>query len=318
MSSRPPMRYENNFTKGRPERVSTRRVNAERRDAFFGASQAERKAIHERVAALKSGAMEARWKLGREYLERHADVDFEIPFERAVARLDLPGETQAAREEALQLAVGRDSQIDNRALEFAVLARDFAADSATLQLATSPVLLAPVVRYFGALPVLFNAFVTRAHTTEFLPGTAHLFHVDPEDVLTHKVFVHLTDVDDDGGPLHVLPADLTQRVLEAVDYRGIARISDGQVSDLVGWDAVESFAVPAGTVAFADTSRCLHFGGRPRGPGRPVRYHLVFQYLLPTSFVFPIDGDCEPPRFLENLEPTGEDHWDALLGARFT
>ena len=33
--------------------------------------------------------------------------------------------------------------------------------------------------------------------------------------------MHLTDVDEDCGPLHALPADLTAKVLDAVDYRGI-------------------------------------------------------------------------------------------------
>ena len=103
-----------------------------------------------------------------------------------------------------------------------------------------------------------------------------------------------------------------------MDYRAIARISDEEVDDLVGWDAVGKFSGPAGTVELADSSRCLHFGGRPRKPGKPVRSTLVFQYLLPTSYLFPIDGDCEHPRHLPNLEPTDDDHWDALIGARFT
>ena len=103
-----------------------------------------------------------------------------------------------------------------------------------------------------------------------------------------------------------------------MDYRAIARISDEEVDDLVGWDAVGKFSGPAGTVELADSSRCLHFGGRPRKPGKPVRSTLVFQYLLPTSYLFPIDGDCEHPRHLPNLEPTDDAHWDALIGARFT
>jgi hypothetical protein len=199
-----------------------------------------------------------------------------------------------------------------------VLGRDFPADSPAAQLATSPLFLVPMVRYFGMLPTLFNMFVSRAHSTEFLPNSSHMFHIDPEDVITHKAFIHLTDVDDDCGPLHVLPADASRKVLEAVDYRGIDRIADAQMAELAGFDSVVRFTGPAGTVALADSSRCLHFGGRPRKAGKPVRYTLVFQYLLPTSFLFPIDGDCLPPGHLPNLEPTGDDHWDALIGARFT
>lgn len=292
--------------------------SAARREAFLAANWQERLAIHNRVAVHKSQALQARTLLGEEYLVEHGEGAISVPYNQAVLRLDLAQETLAARAEANALAEGRESQVDNRSLEFTVLGHDFAADSAAVSLATSPLLLVPLIRYFGMLPVLFNMFVARAHTTELLENSAHRFHLDPEDVLTHKVFIHLTDVDDDCGPLHVLPADVTRTVLEAVDYREIARLTDAEVEARVGWHSIRKMTGPAGTVALADTSRCLHFGGRPRAPGKPVRYTLVFQYLLPTSFLFPIDGDAEHPRFLPNLEPTGDDQWDALIGARFT
>ncbi len=232
--------------------------------------------------------------------------------------MDLTSETAAAREEAIDLADGRSSQYNNGSLEFPVLAETFAADSQTIRLGTSPLILAPIVRYFGMLPVLFNLFVTRAHSMEFLPNSAHMFHLDPEDTISFKAFVHLTDVDEDCGPFHALPADKTQTVVNTVGYTGVGRITDEKVSELVGWDSVARFLGPAGTVAFADTTRCLHFGGRPRRAGKPVRDMLVFQYLLPTSLLFPIDGDAKHPRFIPQLQPTGDDHWDALIGAKWT
>jgi hypothetical protein len=45
---------------------------------------------------------------------------------------------------------------------------------------------------------------------------------------------------------------------------------------------------------------------------------LVFQYLLPTSLLFPIDGDAKFPQFLPQLKATGNESWDALIGASFT
>jgi hypothetical protein len=295
--------------------------NAERRAAFVAATWPERLSIHERVAAKKAAAMEARRDLARRYLERHAaDV---LPLERvpwrtAKASLDLSAETRAAREEAVALAHGRAAHVNNVALEFPVLGEDFAADAAAVRLAMSPLVLVPLVRYFGVLPVFFNMFVTRAHNTELKPNSAHLFHLDPEDVVSHKVFIHLTDVDEGCGPFHALDADASQTVMHAVGYKAIDRVSDERVRELVGWRAVTPFFGRAGTVVFADTTRCLHFGGRPRDAGKPVREMLVFQYLLPTSYLFPLDGDAADPRHLPNLTPTGDDHWDALIGARFT
>ena len=87
-----------------------------------------------------------------------------------------------------------------------MLAHHFPADGAAIALGTAPLVLAPVVRYLGMMPILFNMFVTRAHTNELLPDTAHRFHLDPEDTRSFKVFVHLTDVDEDFGPFHALPA----------------------------------------------------------------------------------------------------------------
>jgi hypothetical protein len=167
------------------------------------------------------------------------------------------------------------------------------------------------------LPVLFNFFVTRAHQSEVLDNSPHHFHLDPEDVISFKVFLHLTEVDEDCGPFHALPANHTRDILAEVDYRGVDRLTDEEVDRRVGWDKVFRLLGPPGTVGLADTTRCLHFGGRPRKAGKPQRDMLVYQYLLPTSLLFPIDGDGKVPRFLPQLEPTGDDHWDALIGARF-
>lgn len=286
----------------------------ERAKAFRGATWPEREALHRQMAERKADILEARRELGGCYLERHPGGCV-VSRERAVERLSLPAETREAREEAFGMANGRPAHRDNGSLEYPLIGQDLPARSAAVALATSSLLLAPIVRYLGMLPVLFNVFVTRAFATELRPDTPHRFHLDPEDVTSFKVFTHLTDVDDDCGPMHVLPADATQAVLETVGYRDIDKISDNEVDALVGWDAVVTAIGPPGTVALADTTRCLHCGGRPRAPGKPTRYVLVFHYLLPTSPLFPVNGDDENPRHLPHLEPTGEDHWDALIGA---
>jgi hypothetical protein len=164
------------------------------------------------------------------------------------------------------------------------------------------------------MPVLLNVFTTRAHNTEILTNTAHLFHLDPEDVISFKIFVHLTDVDADCGPFHALPAALTERILMDRGYLGIDRIPDEEMAALAGWENVVQVTGPPGTVAFADTTRCFHFGGRPRAPGKPVRDMIVYHYLLPTSPIFPIDGDQKPMAFFPQLEARGDAMFDALFG----
>ncbi|MEA3055288.1 MAG: hypothetical protein QOD30_720 [Actinomycetota bacterium] len=282
--------------------------------SFRTSSFADRAATHERLAAEKADDIAARRALAETYLAHHPS-NIDVAPERAVAVTSLIEETGPAREEAAALADGRKATIDNGSLEYPVLGHELPADGPAMRLGADPIVLAPVVRYCGMVPILFNAFVTRAFRTELLRTSAHHFHLDPEDVRSFKVFVHLTDVDRGSGPFHALPADLTQQVLDAVGYRGIDFLEDEQVAEVVGWDQVVQVLGPAGTVAFADTTRCLHFGGRPRDEGQPVREMLVFQYLLPTSVLFTGEKAHGARDFLHQLEPTGDAVWDALIGA---
>lgn len=304
--------YRDNFSTRRARRQT--QIDQRRRDEFTAENFGGRMAIHQYMLEQKADVLEPRRLLAADYLARTTG-EIGVPRDRGAAKATLVDETHAARGEALDMAMDRASLVDNKSLEFPVLGRDFGPDSHCVALATSSLLLRPIVEYLGFLPVLFNMFVTRAHRTEFLPNSSHRFHLDPEDVLTHKVFVNLTPTDDDCGPLHVLTADKSRLVLDALDYRGIDRVEDHQVEELVGWDSVLKFDGPPGTVAFADTSRCLHFGGRPRSEGKPMRYTLVFQYLLPTSYLFPFRGAGVYPDFIAQLEATGDPTWDALIGA---
>jgi hypothetical protein len=279
--------------------------------AYASATFSERLRWHDDFAEQKAEVLAERIDLGEEYVDAHTP-EIVVPYERGVTSVEAVAHSRAARDEAVALNAGRATKLNNVALEFPVLGHQFAPDGPALALGTDPLLLAPVVRYFGMLPVLYNVFVTRAHQTEFLPDSPHCFHLDPEDTTSFKLLVHLTDVDDDCGPFHALPADATQRVLAAVDYHGVERIDDKVIHDIVGWHEVVCVTGPAGTVAMADTTRCLHFGGRPRAEGKPVREMLVFHYLLPTSLLFVNDPDR---RFLPQLATTGDKTWDALIGA---
>ena len=273
--------------------------------------------MHHRIAACKADVIAKRVELGHRYLDAYPG-GIDVPYERGCGKVSLIEETRAARVEALAISRGHAGQHDNGSLKYIGLPPDFAANSEAIRLATSPLFLAPIVRYCGMLPVFFNFFVTRAYQETMKDESPHHFHLDPEDIISFKVFIQLTDVDDDCGPFHALPANLTRDVLRAVNYSGITFLTDERITELVGWDSVMKLSGPAGTVGLADTTRCLHFGGRPRKEGKPIRDQLVFQYLLPTSLLFPIDGDMKHPRFLPQLEPNGDEHWDALIGARFT
>jgi hypothetical protein len=150
-------------------------------------------------------------------------------------------------------------------------------------------ILLPVVEYFRTVPFLARVALPHSiHVPELAEPAFHQrFHADNDDFRQVKLFVNVADVTPEEGPLCFLPADVSARVL-----RGLRRekkrvglrstFSDAEVfrhcdpSDLV------RLVGPAGTAAFVDLSRCLHFGSRV-APGRErvilaaafLRYHRL-------------------------------------------
>jgi hypothetical protein len=222
----------------------------------------------------------------------------------------------AAECRAIFDATGGKAAMSKGSLDFIANGKShFGMDSACVALATSPLLLAPVTRYFGMLPILFSVGLNRARADSLLEGTSHYFHLDPEDVTQLKAFVRLGEVEPDRA-FHALPANLTDDVIATLPNYGVGRVADEAVDKIVGADKTFCGAGPGGHVVFCDTTRCLHFGGRP---GRLVRDTLVFHYALPTSTWFPRpnEDNGEPRRnLLPMLKPTGDEFWDALIGAR--
>lgn len=75
------------------------------------------------------------------------------------------------------------------------------------------------------------------------------------------MFVALSDIDDDCGPLHFLPRPATRRILRAGfksrhDYGlPIERIEDP--------GHIQKFTGPRGSVIFVNVTQCLHRAGVP-------------------------------------------------------
>jgi hypothetical protein len=300
-------------------------VSFDRRELLGRAPWRRLDAYHRHVAALKQDMLGRRAELGRAYLAQNSERDPGelISPETGVGAQNLIGAPlmRAAIDEARAMIEARAGEpIRSKAsLDYYATAPDFGAESAAVRLALSPEILCPIIRYFGMLPILAELDITRAAATAMLPTTTHMFHVDPDDITQIKAFVHLSDVDMGCGPLHALPADLTERVNLQLDYpRG--RLTDDEVEALVGPGKAFISTGPTGRVAYVDTSRCLHFGGRPREVGRPLRDQLVMRFLLPTCAGYPqFEGDGKPQWVMKGLEPRRDDPtWNALIGAELT
>jgi len=289
--------------------------NLDREWVRMKADRATRISFHHAVREEKRAAIAERERLGA----RFAGSDV-IDKTAGIGAMDISQTPEYAAAAAECRAILADTAshmgLSKGSLDFIANGKThFGMESACVALAASPLLLTPVTRYFGMLPVLFSVGLNRAQSNSMMEGSSHYFHLDPEDVTQLKAFVRLGEVEADRA-FHALPANFTDQVIASLPNYGVGRVPDAAVDKVVGAHKAFCAAGPAGHVVFCDTTRCLHFGGRP---GRLVRDTLVFHYALPTSTWFPRPGEQagEPRRnLLPRLKPTGEEVWDALIGAR--
>lgn len=159
-------------------------------------------------------------------------------------------------------------------------------DSAVMRFALREDILATVSRYLGVVPFLSTISVLFSDVVKGAPTSSQLHHCDGDDVTQIKVFVYCSDVDPGSGPLTLLPAADSQRVRRSVGYQYRQRLTDQQVSSVVGEGREVPILGPAGTSVFVDTSRCFHYGSRVV-TAAPPRLVAMIQYQTPYSFMLP-------------------------------
>ena len=147
-------------------------------------------------------------------------------------------------------------------------------------------LLAIVTEYLGELPVLPYIFLWRSEVGHGPLKTSQLYHLDHSDVRQIKLFVFLNDIDQDNGPLVVIPAEPSNKLRKHLGYDWTfkkRRVSD---EEMHRWpEAAKEMAIKGkeGTTVLADTSRLFHYGSRVKSG---IRYMLVYRYLTISSFLF--------------------------------
>lgn len=152
--------------------------------------------------------------------------------------------------------------------------------------ALKPALIACVADYLGELPVLTAIKFLHSQRVEAKPSGSQLYHCDHDDVRQVKLFMHVSDVDEEAGPLTVVPAWLSERIRSSKAYLFGGR--QGHIADEhIRNGEVRSQEIPIngvrGTVALVDTAQVFHFGSRVCN-----KHRLLFflQYVSITSFLF--------------------------------
>jgi hypothetical protein len=165
--------------------------------------------------------------------------------------------------------------------------------SPIVSLALREDVLAAVARYLDVAPVLTSVSVFHSDTVDGAPSSSQLYHCDADDITQVKIFVYCSDVDAASGPFTLLDAATTARVQQRTGYKYSHRLTDDQVRS-AGGAPDRPILGRAGTAAFIDTSRCLHFGSRVARDAAP-RLVVMIQYQTPYSFMLPFDYRSAAP-----------------------
>ena len=154
-----------------------------------------------------------------------------------------------------------------------------------LDFCLDPMILGVGADYLGELPILASVEFWHSTATDAEFANSQLYHCDLDDFRQFKVFLFVSDVDIDCGPLTLLPGNVSDRVRRTLRYRpssGNVRIADERIRPLLSPDDEQVLLGPSGTIVFVDTSRLLHFGSRVSSRDR---YVVMVQYLTLTNFM---------------------------------
>lgn len=170
-------------------------------------------------------------------------------------------------------------------------------ESPFFKFALGPDLIASISSYFGVVPILYrvNYWYSRYVDAE-QPINSQIFHLDWDDMKTIRVFLYVTDVTEDQGPMVILNAEESVKVSNELDRRRIKywRVSDEDMYSIVEPSHFQSLAGPRGLTAMADPASCYHYGSRAR-PGSSPRFLVSFWYVSPAAFWLPLDTKAGYP-----------------------
>lgn len=162
-------------------------------------------------------------------------------------------------------------------------------DSPFIQLVLRKDVIAAISNYLGMIPILNKVDIWYSRSQ---PGAEYsnsqLHHCDFESDTQLKLFVFINEVTPESGPLYVVDAKSSEMVREKIGYKFGQKIQDPVVEKYVPASEQHAAVGPKGTMVFADTSRCFHYGSRV---DRDDQYRIVamYQFLRPESFGLSLD-----------------------------
>lgn len=146
-----------------------------------------------------------------------------------------------------------------------------------LALANTPTIIRMAVDYLGCLPTISTIGIRWSFPGVNEEATTQAFHRDPDDWRFFKLFVYMTDVDEESGPhLYVPRSHLTAGSLRA------RRFEQTEIENKYGKNSITAVTGPTGTTFVADTYG-IHAGPIPKSK---TRLMLEVGYSVLPVFAF--------------------------------
>lgn len=160
-----------------------------------------------------------------------------------------------------------------------------AADSPLLKVALDEKLLEIVASYLGFWPSLYSIAAWLNFPVDVPASKSQLWHRDPEDLQTVKVFIYLVDVDEHCGPFSYIPRThpFGADAIKAGRFGDQRRIADESMRDVFPPTRWRVCTGPANTMILADTLG-YHRGGKPTAGHRVL---ITFTYTSGTPIIDP-------------------------------
>lgn len=175
--------------------------------------------------------------------------------------------------------ISKKKSSENKYRRHLAEANDLLSHEDTRNFALSDELLKIVGKYLGTAPSLSNAGLWWGKKQERYAGSPG-FHLDSLDTSCIRIYVYLSAVEEENGPLCVIPRKESNEFVRKTGYLGNT-IPDDHVYRVIPKDSLEVLTGTRGSVFAADTTKCLHYGSRCTGGDRIA---LIFTYASYHNF----------------------------------
>jgi hypothetical protein len=182
-----------------------------------------------------------------------------------------------------------------RLLDDEIKKKGLTSESPFVKFAIQDRILKLVASYLGEAPYLGSVTLTFSEHSQEKLKSSQLWHLDRDDVRMCKMFVYLTDVeDDDSGPFTFYDKTLSGKITQT--FLG-GHYPDEVVFPQVGKEPPIKMKGKKLAAFIVDTSRCFHMGSRVA----PGSHRLLYTALFVTVPGIYIGGNNENIRITSEL-----------------